>query len=81
MAFDRLPIRTRTNMTSLWKIGGSVLAAGALLSMTWAGAPGSISVGDEVSYNFRKAPLNSMGVGSLGDLAGKPVSVEFWGTR
>ena len=69
------------NMTTLWKLGGSALLAGALLSMTWASAPGSISVGDEVSYSFRKQLTNGMGAKSLADFAGKPVLVEFWGTR
>ncbi|MFT7486393.1 MAG: hypothetical protein ACI9F9_002248 [Candidatus Paceibacteria bacterium] len=77
---------TTTTMNSLWKLGGSVLVASALLTTTWAAAPGNavsgnVSIGDEVSYTFRDAPLNSMGVSSTGDLSGKPVLVEFWGTR
>lgn len=37
--------------------------------------------GTTPSYSFRKAPLNSYGLKSLEDLRGKPVLVEFWGTR
>lgn len=33
------------------------------------------------SYQFRTPPANSMGVTSLEELRGKPVLVEFWGTR
>jgi hypothetical protein len=55
----------------------SFLAAAtvALASLASAG------VGDKPVYKFRQAPVNAMGVTSLADLRGKPVLVDFWGTR
>ena len=41
----------------------------------------TIEVGDEVDYTFRSAPVNAMGIKGLDELRGKPVLVEFWGTR
>ena len=38
-------------------------------------------VGDTPVYKFRQAPVNALGVTSLADLHGKPVVVDFWGTR
>lgn len=37
--------------------------------------------GDEPEFQFRAPVLNGMGVSSLDELRGKPVLVEFWGTR
>ncbi len=54
--------------------------AGVLLSTSLPSAAG-VSVGDDVSYTFRKPVFNGMGVSQLADLKGKPVLVEFWGTR
>jgi len=55
-----------------------VLAALALV----AAAPAAFAgVGDKPVYKFRTAPVNAMGVTSLADLRGKPVLVDFWGTR
>lgn len=68
-------------MNSILKVGTSVLAAGVLLCSAWAAAPAGVSVGDEISYSFRAPLLNGMGVKSFADLEGKPVLVEFWGTR
>jgi len=38
-------------------------------------------VGDTVDYKFRQAPVNALGIASFADLRGKPVLVDFWGTR
>jgi hypothetical protein len=54
--------------------------AGVLLSTSLPSSAG-VSVGDEVSYSFRTPVLNGLGVSQLADLKGKPVLVEFWGTR
>lgn len=40
-----------------------------------------ISEGSEPSYSFREAPMNAMGVMSLEAMRGKPVLIEFWGTK
>ncbi len=68
-------------MTRLLKVGAGALFASALLTSAWTATPQTSGVGDEVSYTFSKPPLNGMGVTSLDDLRGKPVLVEFWGTR
>lgn len=60
----------------------TMLAATALLFASEdALAQGNIEVGSKTSYTFQNAPANSMGVKSLKALRGKPVLVEFWGTR
>ena len=40
-----------------------------------------IEVGDTPSFGFRSDPLQGQGVKNLSDFQGKPVLVEFWGTR
>ena len=42
---------------------------------------GVIDVGDTASFSFRGPLVNGMGLKSLDDLRGKPVLVDFWGTR
>lgn len=37
--------------------------------------------GEPVEYAFREAPLDSSGLESLGELRGRPVLIDFWGTR
>ena len=44
-------------------------------------AQAQIKVGDQASHTFRAALAGGLGVQSLQDLRGKPVLVEFWGTR
>ncbi len=46
-----------------------------------ASAPAQIEIGQEVSFTFNNSPVNSYGVQSLDSLRGRPVFVEFWGTR
>jgi hypothetical protein len=41
----------------------------------------SAGVGDKPVYKFRQPPVNALGVTSLAELQGKPVVVDFWGTR
>lgn len=41
----------------------------------------SASDGDHPEFEFRRPLLNGMGTSSLKDFQGKPVLVEFWGTR
>jgi hypothetical protein len=54
------------------------LAAFALLAVAPLAQAG---VGEKVDYKFRQAPVNAMGVTGFADLRGKPVLVDFWGTR
>jgi hypothetical protein len=46
-----------------------------------ASAQSSVAVGDHPEYQFRRPLLNGMGLSSLAEMQGKPVLVEFWGTR
>mgnify|MGYP001374159051 CR=1 FL=1 len=39
------------------------------------------AVGAKVDYRFSTAPVNALGLKSLAELRGKPVLVDFWGTR
>lgn len=39
------------------------------------------SEGEAKTYTFRTPPANSQGLKSLADLRGKPVLIDFWGTR
>jgi hypothetical protein len=43
--------------------------------------PEGIDVGDVASHSFSAPPWNARGTKSLEDLRGRPVLVEFWGTR
>ena len=54
-----------------------------ILAATILGAaPGAAQEAPQaVEYAFREAPVNSLGIGSLADLRGKPVLIDFWGTR
>ena len=46
-----------------------------------AAAQGTVSVGDTPSYSFNEETFNTMGAAAAADFAGKPVLVEFWGTK
>jgi hypothetical protein len=55
----------------------------ASFALTAGAALGSSSpVGDaKTNYTFHQPPVNALGVKGLSDLRGKPVLIEFWGTR
>ena len=57
------------------------LGALALAPELGAAAPGGGGDGKTVAYTFREAPFNARGVKTLEDLRGKPVLIDFWGTR
>lgn len=61
----------------------SVLLASLALALPLAPAAvqSKVSVGDHPTYTFGGPLLNGMGLTSLSELQGKPVFVEFWGTR
>ena len=52
-----------------------------IISMASTPQDGVIDVGDTASFSFRGPLVNGMGLKSLDDLRGKPVLVDFWGTR
>ncbi len=50
----------------------------AALTTVGGGAP---EVGDIVDHKFGTPPMNSGGLSSLADFRGRPLLIEFWGTR
>jgi len=56
-------------------------SAAAVAFSPLAAAQGSVSVGDTPSYTFQEEAFNTMGATSGADFVGKPVLVEFWGTK
>ncbi len=64
-----------------WTLPSALLATLAVAVGMAAPATQGVSVGERVTYTFRDPVLNSMGVTKLEDMRGKPVVVEFWGTR
>lgn len=57
------------------------LATLAVVGGAWLVSSAPVSTPAPIEYTFRSAPINSMGVKSLSELLGKPVMIEFWGTR
>ncbi len=55
-------------------VAGLALAGFALRSP-------STNEGKKVDYRFSEAPVNAAGIKSLAELRGKPVLIDFWGTR
>ncbi len=68
------------DLTKMISSAAIVLLAGLTLSLA-PPAGETESASPVVSYAFRSPVVNGMGVSSLADLHGKPVLVEFWGTR
>lgn len=61
---------------------GLAAAVTALPLLAAAAGPQSVAeVGAKPEYKFRTSPTNAMGIKSLEDLKGKPVLIEFWGTK
>ena len=62
-------------------IAAAVAGLGLItLSLKPAG-PAGVEVGESVSHTFRTEIVNGMGTKTLESLRGKPVLVEFWGTK
>jgi hypothetical protein len=60
---------------SSWREAGIALA---FLAATASAGGGD---GESKGFAFGTAPVNSMGVKSMAELRGKPVLIDFWGTR
>jgi len=72
---------TRANTIRRWSPAGvAALAAATALGLAAPGSSG-VEVGQSVSYSFRAPLVNGKGAKSLEDFRGRPVLVEFWGTR
>ena len=56
-------------------------ALGAALSASFSVPAGIVKTGDVPQYTWRTPLVNGMGVTSLEELHGKPVLLDFWGTR
>ena len=58
------------------------LRLAGLVALTGAAASAGTPPGDEGNgYTFQEAPVNALGVKGLADLRGRPVLIDFWGTR
>lgn len=67
---------------SNWTSLAGVATAGALAAAALAAqGPQMAEVGAEANYAFSQPLLNGKGLRSLQELRGKPVLIEFWGTR
>lgn len=51
--------------------------AALLLNQEQKGA----QIGDVIDYTFQSEPIGRAGIASMGDLRGKPVLIDFWGTH
>ncbi|QDU67810.1 hypothetical protein [Engelhardtia mirabilis] len=40
-----------------------------------------VEPGDKVEYSFRNPIVGALGQSDMSDFLGKPVLIEFWGTR
>jgi cytochrome oxidase Cu insertion factor (SCO1/SenC/PrrC family) len=58
----------------------ALMAAPAATALT-SQETGTKSAGERAEYSFRVPLDNGRGVMSLEDLRGKPVLIDFWGTR
>lgn len=53
-----------------------------LVALACAGSAFAGRVDDgAATYTFRRSPFNAYGLVKLEELRGKPVLIEFWGTR
>lgn len=68
-------------MISMMKTMQSPIGWAALCVAFSSAGDSNAAAGDSGSYRFQKAPVNSMGVKSMAELRGKPVLIDFWGTR
>jgi hypothetical protein len=61
-------------------LAGLLAALGTAIA---APAPAGAAAGGDaiVSYKFRTPPMNSLGIADLADVRGRPVLIDFWGTR
>ena len=56
------------------------LAAAGALSVT-ADSTSGVEIGEVIDFTFRQPITGSMGEMSMADFRGKPVLIDFWGTR
>ena len=61
-----------------WGLAGAATATLCALTLAATSVEGT---GKAAEYRFRKPLVEGNGVGSLEDLRGTPVLIDFWGTR
>ena len=59
----------------------TILSLLASVALAVSAAPAAQASDSPVEYQFRAPPVNALGVAGLADLRGKPVLIDFWGTR
>ena len=59
----------------------TILSLVASVALAVSAAPSARAADGPVKYQFRAPPVNALGVAGLEDLRGKPVLIDFWGTR
>ncbi|MGB0954349.1 MAG: hypothetical protein ACPG31_14115 [Planctomycetota bacterium] len=62
-------------------VSSLAVTAAAVAFSPAAAAQGTVQVGDAPEYQLGAKTFNSMGAAAAADFRGKPVLVEFWGTR
>ena len=62
-----------------WNLGLAGLSV--VLAGSAAASAGTLPGDEGNGYKFQEAPVNSLGVKGLAELRGKPVLIDFWGTR
>lgn len=62
---------------------GAALLGAVTLSGAWlpTGSQEGIAVGTVADFHFSTPPVNARGIRNLDELRGKPVLIDFWGTR
>jgi thiol-disulfide isomerase/thioredoxin len=64
-------------MRASWK----VVPAFAVLGLAAVSAAAALAAPDSVEYKFKKPPIHAQGAQGMADFLGKPVIIDFWGTR
>lgn len=59
----------------------TMMVAGGMLAFAPLLQAQGVDSGDQPEFKFREPLFNGMGVSSLADFRGKPLLVDFWGTR
>jgi len=68
-------------MRTMRLVGWTALTCAGALLVGAAGAADGDGEGKTARYKFRQPLDNGRGVSSLEELRGKPVLIDFWGTR
>ena len=67
-------------MKRAW-IGAGAVGLALAVGLSAPAAAEGVEVGERIDYQFRRSLVNGRGAKSMEDFRGRPVLVEFWGTR